>query len=960
MPEQATQDRQQVAPDLAPAPATQASPVAAQAAQGQENQVLGEAKVTARSLNVRSVPSTRNNSPIGGVKRGQTLEVLGHQGDWLKVRYKGKTAYIHGAYATFTEAPKAEPVSAPPAPEAVAPAAPTPEAPPAPAGSANQTPAEEIAAVAQGRNEEEASTPEAANEVQAPAEEQDGPKKAEPAAPASPPAPDAQAKDAQPGADALKVSKGQMTFNVEGNDDELSASFSRRASVPAPGSGVTIGRGFDLAHSGLNEEKTKELLIQAGVSEADAAALAKGVGITDYEKAKEFAYNHRHIILTHEQQKAIFSWQYEDKKSYAAGRINAWTGTDLNACSEPMQELLVDLFFRGDMTKSKWNANGFAAIVEKNDLSGMLTKLGQRGLWSNVDDNRFAVRQTYARDANAGTLASSSAVAVAAPVVSTPRPAFDPLGAAKYNKGLSLTKAQWKSIQTAVGALPADGRPGMRTAAKVYDFQVAKGMKDPDGKAGPNTRKVIETGVVPDELKAPPAPTPEPAAPAPAEPAPAPAEPAPAPAEPAPAPAEPAPAPVPATPVPAEPEPEEPTKEEGKEEEKEENLEPQVASGHAAGDPLLDDAQVTAAIAWNNGKELRIDFVRKMQLALGIPSASLSNNGDVDATTVQAIARFQVAEGLGDPDGKVGPKTRAALMTTYESLKDKLIGDNTEERVMVPGTASEAERYEYYKKIIAAAGGAFKEGHMEVNLIGIRGALITGENGSLEIKQSSSAGDYKDATDKGEEHLHFYASSARDEVFDDAIITVWRSIDENGKATLHVGERKGTVDPASGTAHLKDGQYEYGIGTHGTTSSNHINIAKQLARDNDSISVSQSGDKTRYTALRGQRDIEVWRDTNKDGFLSDAELETSQTAINKRQSNYVDEDSIAINIHTSSNTSAYSAGCTNVPNAHYGAFMDQIQDASNKSSIYYTVIDASKIDLVITKQEEQPKQDGQQ
>ena len=174
-------------------------------------------------------------------------------------------------------------------------------------------------------------------------------------------------------------------------------------------------------------------------------------------------------------------------------------------------------------------------------------------------------------------------------------------------------------------------------------------------------------------------------------------------------------------------------------------------------------------------------------------------------------------------------------------------------------------------------------------------SLISGSNGQLEVKQSASAQAYERAVAAGKKHLHFYAKGKKT-VFDDAIITAWKEIGPDGKETLHVTERKGTVDPASGTAHLKDGQYEYGIGTHGTKSSGHIRIANDLARRNSSISTTKAGGKTRYTALRAQREIEIWRDTNKDGFLSEAEQRTSQAAINRRQQNYVGHDTIAINI----------------------------------------------------------------
>lgn len=54
-------------------------------------------EVTARALNVRSGPST-NDSILTTVQLGARFEVLGRQGDWLRVRYGGGEAFIAAAY----------------------------------------------------------------------------------------------------------------------------------------------------------------------------------------------------------------------------------------------------------------------------------------------------------------------------------------------------------------------------------------------------------------------------------------------------------------------------------------------------------------------------------------------------------------------------------------------------------------------------------------------------------------------------------------------------------------------------------------------------------------------------------------------------------------------------------------------------------------------------------------------
>ncbi len=57
----------------------------------------GTMTVTASSLYVRSGPST-SSSAIGGLRKGQTVTVLGSEGAWYKINFNGRTAYIHGDY----------------------------------------------------------------------------------------------------------------------------------------------------------------------------------------------------------------------------------------------------------------------------------------------------------------------------------------------------------------------------------------------------------------------------------------------------------------------------------------------------------------------------------------------------------------------------------------------------------------------------------------------------------------------------------------------------------------------------------------------------------------------------------------------------------------------------------------------------------------------------------------------
>jgi len=55
-------------------------------------------QVTASTLNVRSSPSSDSKANvIGKLHRGAKLEQRGRDGDWVKISFKGQTAFVHGS-----------------------------------------------------------------------------------------------------------------------------------------------------------------------------------------------------------------------------------------------------------------------------------------------------------------------------------------------------------------------------------------------------------------------------------------------------------------------------------------------------------------------------------------------------------------------------------------------------------------------------------------------------------------------------------------------------------------------------------------------------------------------------------------------------------------------------------------------------------------------------------------------
>lgn len=83
----------------------------------------------------------------------------------------------------------------------------------------------------------------------------------------------------------LQVSRGQITFDSEGNDNANSIYFSRVPHVPSSASGITIGRGYDM------KERTQTQVYRdlqgVGIPHATAQKFSKGVGLKG-QTAKTF------------------------------------------------------------------------------------------------------------------------------------------------------------------------------------------------------------------------------------------------------------------------------------------------------------------------------------------------------------------------------------------------------------------------------------------------------------------------------------------------------------------------------------------------------------------------------------------------------------------------------------------------------------------------------------------------
>src|SRR5690349_3463248 len=101
--------------------------------------------------------------------------------------------------------------------------------------------------------------------------------------------------------------RGLLTFDAEGT--EGGRFHSRKPHVPSPGSGLTIGRGYDIA--GRNRAKAQADLTRAGLSDKDAAALAAAVGLRGAMASEFIARNNlKDFEITPQQQKVLFEITY--------------------------------------------------------------------------------------------------------------------------------------------------------------------------------------------------------------------------------------------------------------------------------------------------------------------------------------------------------------------------------------------------------------------------------------------------------------------------------------------------------------------------------------------------------------------------------------------------------------------------------------------------------------------------
>jgi hypothetical protein len=203
----------------------------------------------------------------------------------------------------------------------------------------------------------------------------------------------------------LKVDKGQLTFDVEGNDledpaDPLHKYFSRKVHWPGGVSGITIGRGYDLGQRPNPESD----LAAVGINEPLLGWLLGAKGLSG-NAARNYLQSAnpeiKKIFITRKQQYQLFVPIYEFMKSEVirisdkTDAINLYGRLNWDSTNPKIQDMAIDLIYRGDYTGDS------RAIIQRhmteNNLSAFSGVIGDRSKWGNVPEDRFNRRVDYLR-----------------------------------------------------------------------------------------------------------------------------------------------------------------------------------------------------------------------------------------------------------------------------------------------------------------------------------------------------------------------------------------------------------------------------------------------------------------------------------------------------------------------------------------------------------------------------------
>ncbi len=193
---------------------------------------------------------------------------------------------------------------------------------------------------------------------------------------------------------------GRLTFDAEGQ--EGGPFHSRCLHVPSEGSGLTLGRGYDMKRR--SKAEVRDDLLAAGVAPQAAQLISQAAGLSGAEAEEFVAENDlEDFEISLAGQVSLFEATYRElaadtrrlaTKPDVTRRFGA---TDWEGLDPAIRELLIDLRFRGDYTPA--SRRFLQPHVAANDLAGLSLEIADRERWSTVPEDRFERRRRFCEDA---------------------------------------------------------------------------------------------------------------------------------------------------------------------------------------------------------------------------------------------------------------------------------------------------------------------------------------------------------------------------------------------------------------------------------------------------------------------------------------------------------------------------------------------------------------------------------
>ncbi|WP_051312901.1 eCIS core domain-containing protein [Sporocytophaga myxococcoides] len=259
--------------------------------------------------------------------------------------------------------------------------------------------------------------------------------------------------------DPLKVDKGQITFDAEGNNDSQSRYYSRRAHWPGGPSGVTIGRGYDLAHRG-SKKLIKDEFTSIGI---DYSKFSGAIGLQG-EKAQEWLNDNKDSLpeISLEQQEKLFNLSYtsieNDVKRISTKEdvVEKYGEVNFDKLDPTIRDIIVDLRFRGDYYGD--TRKYVQEPMVKNDLQALYKVMKDKSKWKNVPEDRFnrRVKAIEAALGVNGNATKTTPAATASAPASTGNQVSDGEYVVKSGESLDIIAAKFKTDEATIKNLNKD------------------------------------------------------------------------------------------------------------------------------------------------------------------------------------------------------------------------------------------------------------------------------------------------------------------------------------------------------------------------------------------------------------------------------------------------------------------------------------------------------------------------